>query len=272
MRTIAHISDVHFGREDARVVEALLEELHAARPDVVAVSGDLTQRARRSQFAAARRFLDRLPAPAVVVPGNHDVPLFDVGRRFLSPLGRYRRHITGELAPVYRDDELVVLGLNSARSNVWKGGRVSAAQVAVLRSAFCAPPAPAFKALVVHHPLIGTVEAPREPTAGGARTALEAAAACGVDLVLTGHTHVAASGDARAFHASLTRSILVVQAGTAVSRRRRGEPNGYALVHVEPEALSLDSRVYDGRAFAPASRQRFVRAEDGWRAVVGGAA
>ena len=90
MRTVAHLSDLHFGREDPRVVEAVLQDVDAQHPDLVVVSGDLTQRARRGQFQAARAFLDRFKAPVLVVPGNHDIPLFDLARRFFRPLKRYR--------------------------------------------------------------------------------------------------------------------------------------------------------------------------------------
>src|SRR5205823_5980198 len=104
MRTIAHISDLHFGRVDPRVADGLADELSHRQPTVLVVSGDFTQRARPSQYRAARDYLKRLPQPQVVVPGNHDVPMYDVVRRFLSPLSRYRHYITRDLEPCYRDD------------------------------------------------------------------------------------------------------------------------------------------------------------------------
>ena len=93
MRTIVHLSDIHFGRVDPRLVAPLVDAVRAAAPDLVAVSGDLTQRARRRQFEQARAFLDKLPPPILAVPGNHDVPLFNLPARFLDPFGGYRRHI-----------------------------------------------------------------------------------------------------------------------------------------------------------------------------------
>src|SRR6185503_12471780 len=101
MRTIAHISDVHFGRTDPAVVEGLIKDLSEREPSLLVVSGDFTQRARERQYAAAAAFLKRLPAPQLVVPGNHDIPLFDIVRRFFFPLARYRRHITADLRPAY---------------------------------------------------------------------------------------------------------------------------------------------------------------------------
>ena len=111
MRTIAHLSDLHFGREDPRAVDALARDLDELAPSLVAVSGDLTQRARAREFEKARDFLTGLAGPVLVVPGNHDVPLFDVVRRFVSPLGRYRAFVAEDLEPVHEDEELVVVGI-----------------------------------------------------------------------------------------------------------------------------------------------------------------
>src|SRR6476469_10074318 len=136
MRTIVHVSDLHFGRVDAVLLDPLVATVSAARPDVVAVSGDLTQRARSNQFIEARAFLDRLPDPQIVVPGNHDVPLYDVLRRFAAPLRRFRRYITEDPAPFFRDDEIAVIGLNTARSLTFKGGRLNEDQVRVVQRSF----------------------------------------------------------------------------------------------------------------------------------------
>src|SRR3954469_19108949 len=111
MRTIVHLSDLHFGRLDRRVVAPLVAAIRAIAPDLVAVSGDFTQRARASQFVEARDFLQTLPFPQLVVPGNHDVPLFDVARRFLRPLARYRRFIADDVEPMFIDEEIAALGL-----------------------------------------------------------------------------------------------------------------------------------------------------------------
>src|SRR5215213_12041328 len=105
MRTLVHISDLHFGRLDPRTVPALRDAILASRPDILVVSGDLTQRARNAQFASARRFLDSLPVPRVVVPGNHDVPLYNLMARWLWPLAAYRRHIEDDIEPFYADGE-----------------------------------------------------------------------------------------------------------------------------------------------------------------------
>ena len=134
MRVIAHISDLHFGRVDDRIVAALTAEINASKPHLIAVSGDLTQRARVPEFRAARAFLDSFPQPKVIVPGNHDVPLFHLFDRVLRPLTKYRGYISADLDPYYSDEEIAVLGINTARSLVHKAGRINRRQVEISRS------------------------------------------------------------------------------------------------------------------------------------------
>src|SRR5688572_18252407 len=152
MRTIVHLSDLHFGRLDRRVVAPLVAAIGEAAPDLVTVSGDFTQRARVSQFVLARDFLESLPGPRLVVPGNHDVPLYDVARRFLWPLARYRRFIADDLEPMFIDAEIVALGLNSARSLTFGRGRLNARQIEKAADRLRGVPPGLIKIIVTHHP------------------------------------------------------------------------------------------------------------------------
>ena len=133
MRRIVHLSDVHFGRVDEQTVERAIESINGLEPDVVVLSGDLTQRARKQEFIAAKQFLDALPKPQIVVPGNHDVPLYNVIDRFVRPLDKFRKYITDDLMPKYLDDELAVVGVNTARSLVVKGGRINVEQIEAIQ-------------------------------------------------------------------------------------------------------------------------------------------
>ena len=269
MRTIAHISDLHFGIEDARAAEALAADLHAHPPALTVVSGDLTQRARKSEFAAARQYLDRLPEPMLIVPGNHDVPLYDVFRRFLLPLRRYRAHITSELMPVFADEEILVVGVNTARSLTWKNGRISFAQIAEMKARLCAKEAPRFKMIVTHHPFVpppgdrqGGVQ-----LVGRAVHAMEVLDECGVQLLLAGHLHHGYTADVREYYAKANRSIIVAQAGTAISRRLRAEPNAYNRITVDADALTVAVRVCENGAFRETLRSTYKREHDQWRLV-----
>ncbi|HEX8117401.1 MAG TPA: metallophosphoesterase family protein, partial [Pyrinomonadaceae bacterium] len=194
MKKIVHLSDLHFGRIDAALVEPLVEAVNEAQPTLVVVSGDLTQRARSHQFEEARAFLDRLPKPQVVVPGNHDVPLYDIVERFARPLDKWRRYISEEVEPVYEDEEMIVAGVNTARSLTSKYGRVNERQVAHLRERMCKHPDEVLKVIVTHHPFDVAEGADEREIVGRARMAMEAFAACGADLLLAGHMHVSRTG------------------------------------------------------------------------------
>jgi 3',5'-cyclic AMP phosphodiesterase CpdA len=264
MRTVAHLSDLHFGRDDPRAVEALRTDLVAASPDLVVVSGDLTQRARPREFRAARAFLAALGAPVLAVPGNHDVPLYDVLLRFLTPLSRWHRHFAQPPEPAFEDDEVVLAGVSTARSNVWKEGRISLEQIARVQALFRASPGK-LKVLVAHHPFAPPEDLPRASIVGRSRIALDALAREGLDLVLTGHLHHAHAGDVREHFEALGRSTLAAHAGTAVSRRRRGEPNAYNLLAVERDRIALEVRALEEDRFAGVEQLAYVREPGGWR-------
>jgi hypothetical protein len=159
VRIIAHLSDLHFGRHDETAAERLLADISQTKPDIVVVTGDLTQRARHRQFATAREFLQRLPRPVLVIPGNHDVPLYDIIERFVGRLARYRQYICAELQPFFADDEIALLGLNTARSAAFSNGRISYRQAAAIKSTFAEVPANRWRILAIHHPLAVPVAA-----------------------------------------------------------------------------------------------------------------
>lgn len=263
MRTIAHISDLHFGTEIPSVVEGLAAELQARKPSLLVISGDLTQRARRAQFAAARRYLERLPQPQLIVPGNHDVPLYDVTRRFLAPLARYRRFINAETNPIFRDDRLLVIGLNTARSLTWKSGRISADQIELLRQQLLTAGS-RFKAVVTHHPFVPPADDAGIKLVGRAALAIPLLDAHGADLLLAGHLHRGYAADIRTHYPRSRRSVLAAQAGTATSGRTRNEPNAYNWITVESARLTIEVRTWNGGGFVTHRTAAYTQSATGW--------
>src|SRR5579872_4925464 len=235
MTCIVHLSDLHFGAHDQRLVEAVGTEVDRLKPDLVVISGDFTQRARTEQFKEACEFLNALRErghEVLGVPGNHDVPLYDVLRRFLSPLARYRRYIDETLCPFVELPGIAVLGINTARSLTFKDGRINKDQVAFIRDTFARGPREAMRIIVTHHPLFAiSVGDDVERAIGRQELALDAIDEAGVDMVLAGHHHHASSQDASEL---VTRAggVLVVQAGTATSTRVREQEQSFNVIDI----------------------------------------
>lgn len=241
MRRIAQISDLHFGSHDPAIATELLQSLKIHRPDLVVLSGDFTQRALKSEFEEACRFLDAIPQPKLVVPGNHDLPLYNMIGRLRKPLKNFHRYITplGLEGGIFEDSDIAVLGLNTARRFPGKSGRVSHEQIDHIRSVFGQVPGHVFKALVTHHPLGYPAGEEPQRVAGRSGPVLEALAGLEVHLLLSGHGHRPISG-AMKLETAEDRSILVLHAGTAISTRTRdGHGNSYNLVEIEGAEVSI---------------------------------
>lgn len=252
MSVLLQISDTHFGTEQGAVVEALCTLAHEQRPDVVVLSGDITQRARPAQFRAARSFVDRLEAPVLAVPGNHDIPLFDLWARLRSPYGRYSAAFGTDLEPVHRSPELLVVCVNTTRPRRHQDGEVSALQIdRVARLVAHADPAQ-LRVVVVHQPVAVTRGEDEPNRLRGHAAALQRWAEAGADLVMGGHIHLPYV----MLLQGLARPLWVVQAGTAVSSRvRDGMPNSVNLLRWGADAAPGYCRIEqwdyrdDDRAF-----------------------
>lgn len=271
MARIAHLSDIHFGANDPRIVNACTAWLEEHRPDLVIISGDFTQRARVDQFRQAAQWLGRLHAAGLrtlVVPGNHDVPLYDVVRRFLSPLRRYRRYIAHDLCPYFEDDEVAILGINTARSLTIKDGRINQDQMDMMRDRFAHVPATKTRVLVTHHPLfampIGSGSELSEAV-GRHDDAVRVVCEAGVHLALAGHYHRTYAQAARKMVAN-SGGALVVQAGTATSTRlRNDEPQSFNWLHIRRNnEMELQVIVWDGASFRRASHVEYRRDDAEW--------
>ena len=270
-RCFVHLSDLHFGRTDRRLTRGLLDALHRIRPDVLVISGDLTQSAARREFREAVAFLEQAPGIPFIVPGNHDLPGWNIVGRFLRRFARYRRFIGPDMNPVYSDNSLMLVGLNTARTVVyhwnWSHGRVSRRQLTAVSDSFRHAPESALRTVVMHHPIVPPAHRPRQKLVGRAHRAARNFSGARTDLILTGHLHRVTVSDLRSTYPDIERSIFSFQAGTTLSDRLRGEPNSFRTFHWSAPELRTDLLQWTGHGFEVAESLQFVRRTDGLEEV-----
>jgi 3',5'-cyclic AMP phosphodiesterase CpdA len=270
MARLVHLSDLHFGAHDDRLVKEVEWHIDDLGPDLVVISGDFTQRARTEQFREACAFLERLRErghEVLGVPGNHDVPLYDVLRRFLSPLARYRRFIDETLCPFVELPGAAVLGINTARSLTFKEGRINQDQVAFIRETFARTPNEWVRVLVTHHPLFAIpVGEGMERAIGRQELALDAVEESGVDLLLAGHAHHASVHDAGDL---VTRAggALVIQAGTATSTRVRDQNQSFNVIDIADGTVALTLLCWNGAGFGTTPSRRYENHDGRWHVL-----
>ena len=265
MPTILHLSDLHFGKPFLpEVAEAAQAYARMLEPDVVVVSGDLTQRARADQFHQAAEYLERFGRPVVVTPGNHDVPFYHFWERFFAPYRHYRRYITTELNSVTEFPGLVIIALNSSRRFTLTNGRIRRSQLDFASRAFRAADDSAVRVVVTHHHL-----APPNDFIGGnvmpyARRAMERFTRLNVDLVMAGHMHRSYIGSSLDFFPGelRRRGIVIVQCGTTTSRRGRGRErfkNTLNVIRIEAGTIRVTHHAWFGELsrFMPISEHVF---------------
>lgn len=270
MLTILHISDIHFGPPYVpKVGEALLRKSSQFNHDVLVVSGDLTQRAKPEQFAAAREYLDQLPGEVkIVVPGNHDVPLYRIVERLWTPHREYQRHISEELDTATRVEGATFVALDStAPRTAITNGRISPEQLEFCREQFRETPSEDAKIIVAHHHFAPAPDYEKDQTLPNAQRAMDCFLSLGVDMILGGHLHRAYIGNSLDVYpkSNRERGIVIVQSGTSTSRRGRGrerERNSFNVIKISSQMLRVTHYMYfeDTGEFGPLSRHYFPRA------------
>ena len=263
MSLLLQVSDTHFGTERAPVVQALLELAAAQRPDLVVLSGDITQRARRAEFDAARALVERIAAPATLaIPGNHDVPLFNLAARLFHPYGAYARAFGADLEPSYEGEDLLAVGVNTTRAHRHKHGEVSGRQIERVAQRLRACPPHKLRIVVTHHPMHVPPGTDEGNLLRGHAAAAQAWAVAGADLVMGGHIHLPFIRPVSERLRDLARPLWVVQAGTALSHRVRpgAEANSVNLVRTERGACAVERWDHDaaGNRFRLAERVRIA--------------
>ena len=265
LRQILHLSDIHLGPYHLpQVAAGVLDLIDRRHPDLVVISGDLTQRAKPGQFREARGFVDRIPVPTITVPGNHDVPMYRFWERLLAPFGAYRRHFSTELEPVVRDDEMLVAGVNTAHNWTIKDGRIRRRRLRELEWLLADAPAGLARIVVAHHELIPAPRFDTQRVLGNAYEAVDVFARAGVDLVLSGHLHQAWVGLSESYYPAGRRPVLLVYAGTTTSSRGRGMEKGRNTcnwIRLGRDEVAISHLGWDPAVgyFVEASRHRFPR-------------
>ena len=226
MTLLLQISDPHFGTERPLVVEALVRLAHENAPELIVLSGDITQRARRHQFAAARAFVERLgPAARLVIPGNHDIPLYNLFARLVTPYANHRREFGNDLEPVFESERLLVVGVNTTRFYRHTDGELSAKQIERVAKRLESAAEGQLRIVVMHQPVAVTKDLDDVNLLHGRAPAVRRWAHAGADLLLGGHIHLPYVLPLHEHYEDLPRAIWAVQAGTAVSSRIRHEAN-----------------------------------------------
>jgi len=245
--TLLQISDTHFGTEQAPVILALQELNRRLRPDAVVLSGDITQRARSSQFAAARNFIDFLGAPRLLtVPGNHDIPLFNVFARVLYPYANYSEYFGRDLEPLLETDALLIIGVNTTRPSRHKDGEVSQEQIARVAARLARASNQQLRIVVTHQPVLVIRDSDIVNLLHGHETAVRSWSAAGADIIMGGHIHLPYVRPLSERFSNLSRRTWSVQAGTAVSYRIRDkQPNSVNVLRWPTQPLTCSVERWD---------------------------
>ncbi len=265
MRTIVHISDLHFGRVLEAAVEPLVQAINEIHPDIVVVSGDLTSLATKNEFAEAKEFLARLPEPQIVVPGNHDIPMLALFRRMVTPLRSWRNFFSPITEPFFQDEELAIVGLNTARGRAIDNGKISQRQLDRLAKHMAKVDDAKLKVVVLHHP-IDQPEGSRKKLVRRANPAMEAFAKCGADLLLSGHRHTHFAESTASRYQIDGYAALIVQAGTAMSTRSRKEPQSFNVIRARRPHIEVERQAWneDTKCFEASTRSFFKHTKQGW--------
>jgi 3',5'-cyclic AMP phosphodiesterase CpdA len=245
---LAHLSDIHFGGENKDAVAAAADRIRSGGFTLTVVSGDLTRFAEKAEFEQAVVWLEGLPQPRLVTPGNHDAPYLAWAERIFAPFRRFERYVGPAPAQSWRGEGLAVRGINTARGAQprlnWSKGQIAPRQARAAAAWFEADDP--LRIVVVHHPLIEMLGGPMTARVWGGETAAAVFAEAKVDLVLSGHIHAPFAwpyphADGRTY---------AVGAGT-LSVRERGVPPGFNEVEVEDGCIRITALAWTGSHYEP---------------------
>jgi 3',5'-cyclic AMP phosphodiesterase CpdA len=258
LRRIVHISDLHFGAHDSAAIAPLTQCIHQLDPHLVVCSGDLTANAEAAQFQQARKFLSSLPQPQLTIPGNHDLSFFNPLRRILQRRRNFRRSITRERYPTYKDSQISAIGVDTTRVFHLRNGKIRPLQALRVANHFHRTPPETVRILVTHHPFDLPEHFHQRELVRHARRTLERLSPH-VDLFLAGHMHIGYAESTSLRWQAIGSEALYVQAGTATSRMERGEEKSFNVIETEFPEIRVQPWQWsaDAQDFLPAEQRSF---------------
>lgn len=267
---LMHVSDLHAGWPFNPDLAAMVaREAHALQPDLLVVSGDLVQRADfKIQWQVITSYLNQLPEPQLIIPGNHDVPLYNVFNRLFRPYSRYQRYISPDLNPVFELPGLAVVGGTTAHGWTVDGGRLSRSQLERLEETFMRFPPGVCKIAVLHHHVINPAGSEGRRKIINAEATVELLDRCGVELLLCGHIHMSYIGSTLDVRPELSKGTIICQSGTTTSTRGKGREagrNSYNVIEIDDAVIRIAQHLYLAEAgrFVPVADHVFPRRSAG---------
>ena len=262
---LLHISDLHAGSVEETAVEQRLEPLlERIQPELIVASGDLTHRGRRREHERAAAFLRSLGRPLLVIPGNHDIP-YTFPARFTRPWAEFERQWE-TVEPVFRADDLVVVGLNSVRPWRHQSGGIRSDQIARVEELLADAPNGALRVVALHHHLIGAPWRSRKKPVARRSEVLAGLVDAGAELILAGHIHQAAVSERHEFEVERNglRGVTVsVAPGLGQPRpNRRGEARGLHVYVAEDETLLVQTYVWRDDDWGLTATRTFPRGRE----------
>lgn len=267
MRVIAHISDMHFGKIDTACIESILSAIKSANPNLIIISGDLTQRARVREYEQVASFIKRLEHPHLVIPGNHDIrPLYNPIARMTNAYDRYKKYISNVLELGYVDNEIAVASVNTVRSSALKDGRVNKRQIMSLVRWFRRFNSDRLKIVVTHHPFDLPLKWAKRKLARRADMAVHTLAEAGIDIYLSGHYHQSSVAQTAERYKIEDYAAVAIQAGT-ISNRQRKEVQSFNLIFINKPTVRVETYLYnaDKEKFDLLSSKSFNKKGKRWQ-------
>jgi len=262
---LLHISDLHAGSVEETAVERRLEPLvERVQPELIVVTGDLTHRGRRREHERAADFLRSLARPLLVIPGNHDIP-YTFPARFTRPWAEFERQWE-TVEPVYRSDELVVVGLNSVRPWRHQSGGVSDEQLDRAATKLRQGVPGALRVVVLHHQMIGAPWRSRKQPVARRNHVLARLVDSGAELIVGGHIHQGTVAERHEFEVITgdARGVVIsIAPGLGQPRpQRRGEARGCVVYRAQERTLTVETYIWRSDDWGLTATRTFARGRE----------